>query len=139
MRPILVSLAVAAFAAPALAAPDLAKYEGVYPSDAVDGVSFLANPAVIDGVAKAVPDKKVRRWVLDPDAVQTPISRTRGLLRSGACEPHNCYDHNWAILIDASSGATDVCYHDAASMSEGQSRWFLASGKSVTRAGSCSE
>ena len=102
-------------------------------------MSFLANPAVIAGVEKAVPDAKVRKWVLDPNSVQTPISRSRGLLSAGACEPHNCYDHNWAILIDPGSGVTDVCYHDGAAMPEDQSRWYLASGKSGMRAGTCSE
>ncbi|MCB1499211.1 MAG: hypothetical protein KDK07_05390 [Bauldia sp.] len=139
MRPILVCLAAVVLAVPAFAATNLAKYAGSYPSDEVGGMTFLGDPAVIAGVTKAVPDKAVRDWVLDPNSVQTPISRAGGLLRSGACEPHNCYDHNWAILIDASSGATDVCYHDAALMAEDQSRWYLNSGKSAMRAGGCSE
>jgi hypothetical protein len=139
MRQTLICLAALVATTPALAASDLSGYEGKYPSDAVGGVSFLNDPAVVAGVEKAVPDRSVRKWVLDPNSVQTPISRTRGLVRSDACEPHNCYDHNWAILIDPGSASTSVCYHDADAMPEDQSRWYLASGKSGMRSGTCSE
>ena len=84
MRPILVCLAAVVLAVPAFAATNLAKYAGSYPSDEVGGMTFLGDPAVIAGVTKAVPDKAVRDWVLDPNSVQTPISRAGGLLRSGA-------------------------------------------------------
>ena len=33
----------------------------------------------------------------------------------------------WAVLVDPGSGATGVCYHDAAKTGE-KSRWFLADG-----------
>ena len=112
----------------ALAAPDLADYAGKYPSDAVGGTTFLEHPDVIAGVEQAVRDAAVRDWVLSPDTVQSPISTAAAMLLSQACEPHNCGDHTWTILIHIETGATDVCYHDAAEMGFDQSRWYLAQG-----------
>ena len=100
----------------ALAAPDLAAYAGKYPSDKVGGVTFLKHPAVVAGVKQAVPSAAVRKWVLSPETVQSPIFDSGGVLLSQACEPHNCGDHAWTILIHIETGATDVCYHDAAEM-----------------------
>jgi hypothetical protein len=120
-----------------LAAPDLADYAGKYPSDAVDGTVFLEHPTVIAGVEQAIRDAAVRTWVLSPDTVQSPIVESAGMLLSQACEPHNCGDHSWTILLHIETGATDVCYHDAAEMGLDQSRWYLAQGETEMRAGAC--
>jgi hypothetical protein len=120
-----------------LAAPDLGAYAGKYPSDKVGGVAFLKHPAVVAGVKQAVRDAAVRKWVLSPETVQSPIFDSGGVLLSQACEPHNCGDHSWTILIHIETGATDVCYHDAAEMGLDQSRWYMAQGTTEMRAGGC--
>ena len=74
---------------------------------------------------------------LSPDTVQSPIFDSGGVLLSQACEPHNCGDHTWTILIHIETGATDVCYHDAAEMGFDQSRWYMAQGSSEMRPGGC--
>jgi hypothetical protein len=135
----IVAVVIAAVAAtgPAPAAPDLDQYAGKYPSDEVAGTSFLDHPVVIAGVEQAVPDAAVRNWVLGPDSVQSPIVESAGMLLSQACEPHNCGDHTWTILIHIETGATDVCYHDAAEMGFDQSRWYMAQGATEMRSGLC--
>jgi hypothetical protein len=132
-----VAIAVVAGAGPALAAPDLADYAGKYPSDAVGGTTLLDHPVVIAGVEQAVRDVAVRDWVLSPETVQSPIAVDAGMLLSQACEPHNCGDHTWTILIHIETGATDVCYHDAAEMGFDESRWYLAQGQTEMRPGLC--
>ena len=125
--------------ASAVAAPDLSAYEGKYPSDAVDGVTFLAHPSVVAGVGATLADRALQKTVLSEETVQSPITAKDGVLRADDCEPHNCGDHNWSILIDAASGSTEVCYHDAASTGEDESRWYLAPGKTEMRPGTCFE
>lgn len=120
-----------------LAAPDLADYAGKYPSDEVGGTAFLDHPMVIAGVEQAVSDSAARDWVLSSDTVQSPIFDSGGVLLSQACEPHNCGDHTWTILIHIETGATDVCYHDDAEMGLDESRWYLAQGRTEMRAGGC--
>ena len=121
-------IGLACLALPARAASNLADYEGKYPSDAVGGVSFLQHPVVVAGVEQAVADATVRGWVLGSETVQMPIMVNAGVLFSQACEPHNCGDHTWTILMDVATGATDVCYYDTAEMSADQSRWYLRPG-----------
>ena len=128
---------LACLAVPAQAAPNLADYEGKYPSDGVGGTTFLQHPAVVAGVEQAVGDATARDWVLGSDTVQMPIMVKAGVLLSQACEPHNCGDHTWTILMDVATGATDVCYYDTAEMSADQSRWYLAQGTTEMRAGLC--
>ena len=132
-----VALLLAAGTGAALAAPDLAAYVGKYPYEAVGGVTFVAHPAVVAGVKQAVRDRGVRTWVLSPDTVQSPIVDSGGVLLSQACEPHNCGDHAWTILIHVETGSTDVCYHDSAEMGPDQSRWYMAQGTNEMRAGGC--
>lgn len=137
MRTLFALGAASLVAAPALAAPGLADYAGKYPSDRVGGVSFLEHPLVVAGVGKAVGDRPIRDWILSPDTVQSPIVDSAGVLLSQACEPHNCGDHTWTILIHVETGATDVCYHDAAEMGFEQSRWYMAQGTNEMRSGLC--
>ncbi len=137
---ILVAATIATLASAGMAlaaAPDLAAYAGKYPYDKVRGVTFLKHPAVVAGVEQAVSDGEARKWVLSPDSVQTPIFDSGGVLLSQACEPHNCGDHAWTILIHIETGATDVCYHDAAEMGPDRSRWYMAQGTNEMRDGGC--
>jgi hypothetical protein len=133
----LIAIAATIVGGSAFAAPDLGDYAGKYPSDAVGGTVFLEHPSVVAGVEQAVGDAVVRGWVLSPDTVQSPIVENAGMLLSQACEPHNCGDHTWTILIHVETGATDVCYHDAAEMGFDQSRWCMAQGTSEVRPGGC--
>lgn len=140
MRPVvLAAITIALMAAVSANAETnlLAAYAGKYPFDKVGGVTFIAQPAVAAGVKKAVADKAVQGWVLNADTTAGPISVKGGKVQSWACEPHNCGDHEWTIVIDLASGATDVCYHDATTMKDGQARWYLASGKNEMRTGDC--
>src|SRR3546814_5732463 len=61
-----------------------------------------------------------------------------GKVMSWACEAHNCGPHQWAMLIDPASGATDACYYEQ-SVDAGRSHWFLAGGKEEWRDGNRSE
>ena len=137
LRPLYALAFLSLAGASASAAPDLAAYAGKYPSDKVGGVSFLKHPAVVAGVKQAVKDAAVRKWVLSPETVESPIFDSGGVLLAHACEPHNCGDHGWTILIHIETGSTDVCYHDAATMSPDQSRWYMEQGTNEMRDGDC--
>ncbi|MBN8995976.1 MAG: hypothetical protein J0H94_12185 [Rhizobiales bacterium] len=132
-----VALSPAVAVAPALAktVPPLSAYVGKYPYDKVQGVVFLKNPALIAAVKKAAPPKSVAKWVLSVDTTQVPIAEKDGKIIAHACEPHNCGDHQWAIVIDASSGSADVCYHNPPDTGEAKSRWYLSTGKNELRDG----
>lgn len=117
------------------AAETLSRYVGKYPFDKVDGQSWDSDPAIKAAVTAAVPDGKIREWVLDGAGPTTPIVQQDGKILSWACEQHNCGPHNWATLIDARTGAAEVCYYDSASDSK-QARWFKA-GKESRRDGEC--
>lgn len=117
------------------AAGALSAYVGKYPRDAVAGTSFIASPQVRAAVEAVVPDEAVRSWVLRENTTQTPIVLRDGRLLSQACEPHNCGDHNWSILIDSAGTTAEVCYHEA-SMAD-QSRWYAAGRAPEMRPGNC--
>lgn len=115
---------------------DLAGYVGKYPFDEVDGVTWNDHPLVTAGVAKTVTDDAVRE-AMQMDGPSAPIAMYQGKVGAWSCQQHNCGDHQWTVLVDPQTGATDVCYHNA-EQSGDQSRWFLADGKEETRAGNCS-
>lgn len=138
MRSVLALAAVAVAVSPALAAksaPPLSAYIGKYPYEKVQGVVFLKNPALVAAVKKDALPKGVAKWVLSVDTTQVPIVEQDGKLVAHACEPHNCGDHQWAILIDKASGSADVCYHNPSETGEGKSRWYLSTGKNELRDG----
>jgi hypothetical protein len=118
------------------AGASLAKYASHYPFDAVDGVRFLDAPEVRSAVAALVPAADVRALVLGGEGPATPIAMRGGALVAWGCETHNCGDHDWAIAIAPDGGHAQVCYHDAAAM-HGQSRWYVAPGKTEMRDGDC--
>jgi hypothetical protein len=126
---VLCLLPAAALAAP----PALSNYVGKDPREKVRGVTFLHHPTVLAGVRRAVPAGDVQTWVLSDDSTSAPIASLGGKLLAHACESHNCGYHEWSILIDPTSGATNVCYHDATTMGDGKSRWYLATGKTELR------
>lgn len=114
----------------------LGGYAGHYPFDAVGGVRFLDQPAVVRAVTALVPDAKIRALVLGGDGPGTPIAQQAGKLVAWGCETHNCGDHDWTISIAPDGGAASVCYHDAAVMQE-HARWYLAPGRTEMRDGDC--
>lgn len=122
-------------ASPAATA-SLAGYAGKYPFDTVNGTAFLADSRVVAGVDSAVSDPVIRKLVLDGGGPAGPIVNKGGRLLAWGCEAHNCGDHNWTIAITPDATSTQVCYHDQAS-THGQSRWYLAGGKSELRPGDC--
>jgi hypothetical protein len=125
--------ALPAFAAdPPAAAGDLAVYAGKYPTDAVDGVSFLHDPRVRAAVEAAVPTAWIRTLILDREAQQTPIALRGGRLISWGCEPHNCNDHEWTILIDSAGTSVEICYRVGERMGS-RSRWFRTGAPSELR------
>ncbi|TPG41366.1 hypothetical protein EAH79_09855 [Sphingomonas koreensis] len=131
-------IAVATPAAVAIPAvrESLSGYIGKYPFDAVDGVTFLANPAVTHVVDTLAPGPAVRALVLAGDGPGAPIAAIGGKLAAWGCETHNCGDHNWTILIAPDGGQGQLCYHDAAAMHD-QSRWYVAADKAEMRDGGC--
>jgi hypothetical protein len=111
-------------------------YVGKYPSDKVSGVSWDEHPAVKAGVRATVTDAAARKAILELEGPASEITLYQGKVAGWACEAHNCGDHQWTVLVDPKTGATDVCYHDAAKLPE-KSRWFMAGGKVEQRPGNC--
>lgn len=123
-------------AAPAASGPNLSAYVGKYPFEAVDGVAFKDHPLVKAGIAKTVTNARIRTAITTTPGPSAPIATVDGKIASWSCQQHNCGEHQWAILIDPATGATDVCYqNDPAMVSE--TRWFLADGKEEKRKGDC--
>lgn len=121
----------------ATAGGDLTAYVGKFPFDAVGGVTWHDHPMVTAGIRKTVIDAAVRRAMQSPGGPSAPIATYQGKVGSWGCQQHNCGDHQWAVLVDPKTGATDVCYHNAEQTGEA-SRWFLAGGGQETRPGNCS-
>lgn len=126
-------------AVPAAKAGDargLAAYVGKYPFDKVDGVAWNDHPAVKAGLAATVKDAKVLKAIQTLEGPAAPIEMHDGKVMAWACQQHNCGPHQWAVLVDPATGATDVCYYDEAA-SATDARWFLAGGKEERRKGNC--
>lgn len=115
---------------------DLARYAGKYPFDKVGGMTFLANPAVVDAVDALVGDAHIRALVLGGDGPGTPIARRAGKLIAWGCETHNCGDHEWSVLIAPDGAGAQICYHDASTTGD-RSRWYTGAGRADMRDGSC--
>lgn len=118
-------------------AAGLSAYIGKYVTAKVDGVSWMEHPAVVAGLRKSVTDAAVLKAITETPGPTVPIALHEDKISSWACEVHNCGNHQWAIMVDPASGATDVCYHNAEKLQD-KSRWFLASGKEEQRDGNCS-
>jgi len=116
---------------------DLTAYIGKFPFEEVGGVTWDNHPVVLAGIRSTVKDAAARRAIISVEGPSAPIGTYQGKVGAWSCEQHNCGDHQWAVLVDAKSGATDVCYHNAA-QTAGNSRWFLANGREETRPGDCS-
>jgi hypothetical protein len=129
---LLAALAAQAAAEPPAAPPDLALYADKYPTEAVNGVSFLHHPSVRAAVEAAVPAASIRSRILDREGQQTPIALRGGRLVSWGCEPHNCNDHEWTIFIDRTGSSAEICYH-VGHMMGSRSRWFSSAGPSQLR------
>lgn len=129
---ILAAAAPVLAADPAAAPADLAVYAGRYPADPVDGVSFLHHPLVRAAVEAAVPTAWIRTVMLDREAQQTPIALRAGRLVSWGCEPGNCNDHEWTILIDTAGRSVEICYRLGERMGS-RSRWFRSGARSELR------
>lgn len=119
------------------AAPDLAAYVGKYPFDKVDGVAFNDHPRVKAGIAATVKDARVRTAITTTPGPSAPIETVDGKIASWSCQQHKCGEHQWMVLVDPKTGATDVCYMNDPAMVN-TSRWFLADGKEETRDTDCS-
>ena len=118
------------------AAQSLAAYVGKSPAEPVNGVDWNHNPTVVAGIRRSVTDSSVLEAVKDISGPSALIEMIDGKIASWSCENHNCGDHQWMVMVDPSSGATDVCYHDAAQLAN-KSRWFLANGRVEQRPGNC--
>ena len=114
----------------------LAVYAGKYPFDKVGGVDFYAHPLVKAGVAKAVPDPKVRQFILGRTGPASPIALTAGRILASGCEQHNCGDHGWSMLIGEKGDNPEICHHDAATMGE-KSTWYRPGAAPQLRADPC--
>eukprot|EP01136_Pigoraptor_vietnamica_P012848 Opistho-1_new@53208 len=116
----------------AVAGP-LSAYVGKYAFDKVADVSFLQHPLVRAGVDGAVPDAKIREWVLENAGPQTPIALRDGRLISWGCQQHNCGMHQWTVVIAQDGSNAEVCY-----LPDGAETpvWY-AGGKKTGRADLC--
>ncbi len=123
--------------APVAAGPDLNAYVGKYPFDKVDGVAFSDHPLVKAGIAATVKDARVRTAITTTQGPSAPIEMIGGKVAAWSCQQHKCGEHQWMILVDPASGATDVCYLNDPAMVD-EARWFLAGGKEEKRKGDCS-
>lgn len=123
--------------AAATPAGDLSAYVGKFPFDKVNGVPWNDNPVVAAGIAKTVTDAAARKAITQMSGPSSAIALYQGKVASWACQQHNCGDHQWNVMVDPKSGATDVCYYNAEQLQD-NSRWFLSTGKVETRAGNCS-
>ncbi|UKK83292.1 hypothetical protein L7H23_12035 [Sphingopyxis sp. BSN-002] len=121
---------------PPTAGTKLAAYVGKYPFDKVDGVAWNDHVLVKAGIVASVKDAAVLKAITTTEGPSAPIEMKDGKVMAWACEAHNCGSHQWSVLIDPRTGATDVCYFDD-SADNARSRWFLASGKEEKREGNC--
>lgn len=122
--------------APASGAPDLTAYVGKYPFDKVDGVAFGDHPLVKAGIAATVKDARVRTAITTTKGPSAPIETIDGKVAAWSCQQHKCGEHQWMVLVDPKTGATDVCYMNDPAMTD-DARWFLANGKEEKRDGDC--
>ncbi|GLT02224.1 hypothetical protein GCM10007897_36290 [Sphingobium jiangsuense] len=129
------AMAAANAANAAAAASGLSRYVGKYPFDKVGGHSWNDDPAVVSAVTAAVGDAKVRQLVLEAEGPSSPIVEKDGRVLSWACEAHNCGPHNWTTMIDAVSGAAEICYVNEEA-APGKTRWFKG-GKEEVRTAPC--
>jgi hypothetical protein len=111
--------------------PGLALYKGKYPFDRVAGVTFIGHPAVRAAVRRAAPSPAMAATLLSA-GVATPIDVSPVWIASGACEPHNCGEHDWAILINRRTGQAIVCHKPEG----GRAAWFKA-GRRIGGGDSC--
>lgn len=118
-------------------APDLTAYVGKTQQEPVDGVAWEDHPLVVAGIRRTVTDAAVRRAMQSPGGPTAPVATYQGKVGGWGCQQHNCGDHQWAVLVDPQTGATEVCYHNAEQTGDA-SRWFLAGGGEETRPGNCS-
>jgi hypothetical protein len=121
---------------PPTAGSKLASYVGKYPFDKVDGVAWNDHALVKAGIAASVRDKAALKAITTLEGPAGPIEMRGDKVMSWACEAHNCGAHQWAVLVDPRTGATDVCYYDEEA-DAAKSRWFLSTGKEEKRDGNC--
>ena len=121
---------------PPTAGSKLASYVGKYPFDKVDGVAWNDHALVKAGIAASVRDKAALKAITTLEGPAGPIEMRGDKVMSWACEAHNCGAHQWAVLVDPRTGATDVCYYDEEA-DAAKSRWFLSTGKQEKRDGNC--
>ncbi len=121
---------------PPTAGSKLASYVGKYPFDKVDGVAWNDHALVKAGIAASVSDKAALKAITTLEGPSGPIEMRGDKVMSWACEAHNCGAHQWAVLVDPRTGATDVCYYDEQA-DAAKSRWFLSTGKEEKRDGNC--
>lgn len=110
---------------------------GKYPRDAVDGVSFYDRTDVSNILVDDVPREDARRLITGQDAVSTPIFRLGSRVAAHGCEPQNCADRNWTVLVaaDGDRDRSTVCFYDAETMG-GASTWTTRAG-TTRRPGAC--
>jgi hypothetical protein len=129
---LILAAALPGFADPPSAPADLSVYADKYPTDPVDGVSFLQDPRVRAAIEAAVPTALIRTRILDREAQQTPIALRGGRVISWGCEPRNCNDHEWTIFIDRTGNSAEICYHVGHTMGS-RSRWYRSGAPSQLR------
>lgn len=102
---------------------DWAAWVGRYPFDRVRGVTFLDLPDLRSRLRTMLPSDALTR--IDELVVASPIERHGTWIVASGCEPHNCSDANYSVVIHERSLEIALCLEDA-SLEEGtrELRWF---------------
>lgn len=118
-------------------ATPLTAYVGRYPRDAVNGVAFFDRTEVANAFVDVAGDRRLRRLITGRDAAQVPIFRLGDRVAAHGCEPRNCGNHHWTVLIAANGdlGRAEMCHHQSATMGD-TSRWTTRTDV-VQRPGGC--
>jgi nucleoid-associated protein YgaU len=110
----------------------LAKYEGQRA-----GEGFLDDPLVKKAVAAAVPDRKIRDFVLAGAGPESPIKVDGGRLIATGCEAHKCGFHHWSIAIAPNGGNAEVCYFETENAQTGRAKYYVPGRKMTEKAEDC--
>jgi hypothetical protein len=116
---------------------ELSRFVGKHPSEAVDGMRFLDEPAVEAAVAATVADPKIRDFVFHYNGPDAPIVMKDGRVLAWGCERHNCGYHNWSVAITPDGSSAEVCFYHNDDSAGGPATWYLPASKTEKRPGNC--
>ena len=96
-----------AAAQPAVSGADYKQWVGKYPSDRVQGKTFLDQPDVQRRVTQTLGRGALAEMKKMATSFRT--QEYKGWLLASGCQPHMCVDAQWTVAIDLTSGETRTC------------------------------